>query len=40
MALWFQQVSHRFHRGSYGGNLGDPVLVFNVYGTTSAGTTP
>ncbi len=28
MALWFQQVSHRFHRGGYGANLGDPVQVF------------
>ena len=37
MALWFQQVSHRFHRGGYGANLGDPVLVFNVYGTNVCG---
>jgi hypothetical protein len=37
MALWFQQVSHRFHRGGYGANLGDPVLVFNVYGHNVCG---
>ena len=33
MALWFQHVSRRFHRGGYGGNLGDPVLVFNMLRT-------
>ena len=37
MALWFQQVSRRFHRGGYGGDLGDPVLVFNVYGHNVCG---
>jgi Putative Ig domain len=37
MALWFQQVSHRFHRGGYGANLGDPVQVFNIYGHNVCG---
>ena len=32
VALWLQHVSRRFHRGGYGGNLSDPVLVFNCYG--------
>ena len=37
MALWFQQVSHRFHRSGYGANLGDPVKVFNIYGHNPCG---
>jgi hypothetical protein len=37
MALWFQQVSHRFHRSGYGANLGDPVQVFNIYGHNPCG---
>ena len=37
MAVWFQQVSHRFHRGGYGANLGDPVLVFDIYGHNVCG---
>ena len=32
IALWFQHVVRRFHRGGYGGDLADPVLVFNCYG--------
>ncbi len=32
ISLWLQHVSRRFHRGGYGGNLSDPVLVFNCYG--------
>ena len=31
------QVSHRFHRGGYGANLGDPVQVFNIYGHNVCG---
>jgi hypothetical protein len=37
MALWFQQVSHRFHRSGSGANLGDPVQVFNIYGHNVCG---
>ncbi len=37
MALWFQQVSHRFHRSGYGADLGDPVQVFNIYGHNVCG---
>ncbi len=37
MALWFQQVSHRFHRSGYGANLGDPVQVLNIYGHNPCG---
>ncbi|MFI5380509.1 MAG: putative Ig domain-containing protein [Tepidisphaerales bacterium] len=32
IALWFQHVGRRFHRGGYGGDLSDPVLVLNCYG--------
>lgn len=37
IALWFQHIVRRFHRGGYGGNLSDPVLVFNVYGHNVCG---
>jgi hypothetical protein len=37
MALWFQQIQHRFHRSGDGQELGDPVKVFNVYGHNPCG---
>jgi len=37
IALWLQHVSRRFHRGGYGGDLSDPVLVLNVYGHNVCG---
>jgi hypothetical protein len=37
ISLWLQHISRRFHRGGYGGNLSDPVLVFNVYGHNVCG---
>ncbi len=37
MALWFQQIQHRFHRSGDGTELGDPVRVFNVYGHNPCG---
>jgi hypothetical protein len=37
MALWFQQIQHRFHRSGDGAELGDPVKVFNVYGHNPCG---
>jgi len=36
-ALWFQQIRHRHHSGGDGGELGDPVKVFNVYGYNTCG---
>ncbi len=37
MALWFQQIGHRYHEGGDNVELGDPVKVFNVYGYDTCG---
>jgi hypothetical protein len=36
-ALWFQQISQRFHRSGDGQETGDPVKVFNTYGHNPCG---
>src|SRR6187200_1500558 len=37
MALWRQQIQHRYHSSAGGEDLGDPVKVFNVYGLNPCG---
>lgn len=37
IALWWQQVQHRFHWHGDNEELGDPVRVFNVYGHNTCG---
>jgi hypothetical protein len=37
LALWFQQISQRFHRAGDGQETGDPVKVFNTYGHNPCG---
>lgn len=37
MALWFQEIRHRYHFGGDNNDLGDPVKVFNVYGHNTCG---
>ena len=37
IALWFQQISQRFHCWATARILGDPVKVFNVYGHNPCG---
>jgi hypothetical protein len=36
-ALWFQEISHRYHWVGDNDELGDPVKVFNVYGHNTCG---
>jgi len=36
-AIWFQQIQYRHHSGGDGGELGDPVKVFNIYGFNTCG---
>jgi len=37
MALWRQQIQHRYHSSAGGEDLGDPVKVFNSYGLNPCG---
>lgn len=37
MALWRQQIQHRYHSAAGGEDLGDPVKVFNIYGLNPCG---
>jgi len=37
LALWFQQVTHRYHWQGDNRELGDPVRVYNVYGHNTCG---
>ena len=37
IALWFQQIQHRYHSSAGGEDLGDPVKVFNIYGLNPCG---
>ncbi|MBI3861995.1 MAG: hypothetical protein HY290_08870, partial [Planctomycetia bacterium] len=37
MALWWQEVQHRFHFDGDNAELSDPVRVFNVYGHNTCG---
>ena len=37
MALWWQEIQHRFHLEGDNDELGDPVKVFNVYGYNTCG---
>jgi hypothetical protein len=37
LALWYQEVTHRYHWQGDNNELGDPVRVFNVYGHNTCG---
>ena len=37
LALWYQQIQHRYHASAGGEDLGDPVKVFNIYGLNPCG---
>ena len=37
LALWYQQVTHRYHWVGDNQELGDPVKVYNVYGHNTCG---
>ena len=37
IALWYQQIQHRYHSSAGGEELGDPVKVFNIYGLNPCG---
>ena len=37
MALWFQEIQHRYHWAGDNNELGDPVKVFNIYGHNTCG---
>jgi hypothetical protein len=37
MALWFQEIRHRYHFDGDNNDLGDPVKVFNIYGYNTCG---
>jgi hypothetical protein len=37
LALWFQEIQHRYHFDGDNQELGDPVKVFNVYGYNTCG---
>jgi hypothetical protein len=37
LALWFQEIRHRYHWAGDNAELGDPVKVFNVYGHNTCG---
>ena len=37
LALWYQQIQHRYHSSAGGEDLGDPVKVFNIYGLNPCG---
>ncbi|HET6250038.1 MAG TPA: hypothetical protein VFE47_20270 [Tepidisphaeraceae bacterium] len=36
-AIWFQEISHRYHDAGDNDELGDPVKLFNVYGHNTCG---
>ncbi len=37
IALWFQEIRHRYHWAGDNNELGDPVKVFNIYGHNTCG---
>jgi hypothetical protein len=37
LALWFQEIRHRYHFDGDNQELGDPVKVFNIYGYNTCG---
>ncbi len=37
LALWYQEITHRYHWEGDNNELGDPVRVFNVYGHNTCG---
>jgi len=37
VALWFQEIRHRYHWSGDNNELGDPVKVFNIYGHNTCG---
>src|SRR5262245_54285804 len=37
IALWRQQIQHRYHSSAGADDLGDPVKVFNIYGLNPCG---
>jgi hypothetical protein len=37
LALWYQEITNRYHWGGDNNELGDPVRVFNVYGHNTCG---
>ena len=37
LTLWFQEIRHRYHWQGDNSQLGDPVLVYNVYGHNTCG---
>ncbi|HLY08721.1 MAG TPA: Ig domain-containing protein [Planctomycetota bacterium] len=37
MAMWFQEIRHRYHFDGDNNDLGDPVKVFNIYGYNTCG---
>src|SRR5262245_42790839 len=37
VALWFQEIHHRYHWAGDNNELGDPVKVFNIYGHNTCG---
>ncbi len=37
LALWFQEIQHRFHMNANNSEVGDPVKIFNVYGYNTCG---
>ena len=37
LAIWFQEIRHRYHWGGDNNELGDPVKVFNIYGHNTCG---
>jgi hypothetical protein len=37
MALWYQEIQHRYHWGGDNNEVGDPVKMFNVYGHNTCG---
>jgi hypothetical protein len=36
-AIWFQEISHRYHDAGDNDELGDPVKLFNIYGHNTCG---
>ena len=37
MAMWFQEIRHRYHFDGDNNDLGDPVKVYNIYGYNTCG---